>query len=245
MCILSNCQKNHIKLYRPRLLHPHHFLLLSSHFSAILPAAFLPFSSHQNDGFPSFFFQFGQAEILGGLMPRPPHFRCFLSFAACGFIHFIQNAKIASANSEKFFPKKRQNYQPFSEIIPFVQSGSLLLLATCSSFFPPSPAAIVCLVKVLSYFIKREVLGLLCGESAAHPRGPTSRGHLRGGQALLCAPPLYGRSAPYPGLLSRVEESSSINAAKDTPGTRRSLAPRHKGADPLGFPRPLPLRYWL
>ena len=74
-------------------------------------------------------------------MPRPPHFRCFLSFAACGFIHFIQNAKIASANSEKFFPKKRQNYQSFSEIIPFVQSGSLLLLATCSSFFPPSPAA--------------------------------------------------------------------------------------------------------
>ncbi len=188
-------------------------------------------------------------------------FRRFLPFAAPSFIHFIQNNTIASANSEKFFLKKRQNYQSFSEIIPFVQSGSLLLLATCSSFFPPSPAAIVCLiaswqlnsqgiyhflfVKVLSYFIKREVLGLLCGESAAHPRGPTSRGHLRGGQALLCAPPLYGRSAPYPGLLSRVEESSSINAAKDTPGTRRSLAPRHKGADPLGFPRPLPLRYWL
>lgn len=177
---------------RPRLLHPHHFFLLSSHFSAILPAAFLPFSSHQNDGFPSFFFQFGQAEILGGLMPRPPHFRCFLSFAACGFIHFIQNAKIASANSEKFFLKKRQNYQSFSEIIPFVQSGSLLLLATCSSFFPPSPAAIVCLiaswrlnsqsiyhflfVKVLSYFINREVLGLFCGESAAHPAAAPLRG---------------------------------------------------------------------
>ena len=30
---------------------------------------------------------------------------------------------------------------------------------------------------------------------------------------------LFGRSAPIPGLLSRVEESSSINAAKDTPGT--------------------------
>ncbi len=186
-------------------------------------------------------------------------FRRFLPFATPSFIHFIQNNTIASANSEKIFLKKRQNYQPFSEIIPFVQSGSLLLLATCSSFFPPSPAAIVCLtaswrlnsqgiyhflfVKVLSYFIKREVLGLFCGESAAHPRGPLP--HLRGGQALLCTPPLYGRSAPYPGLLSRVEESSSINAAKDTPGTRRSLAPRHKGADPLGFPRPLPLRYWL
>ena len=183
-------------------------------------------------------------------------FRRFLPFATPSFIHFIQNNTIASANSEKFFLKKRQNYHPFSEIIPFVQSGSLLLLATCSSFFPPSPAAIVCLiaswrlnsqgiyhflfVKVLSYFIKREVLGLLCGESAAHPRGPTSRGHLRGGQALLCAPPLYGRSAPYPGLLSRVEK-----VGKDTPGTFWSLAPRHKGADPLGFPRPLPLRYWL
>ena len=184
-------------------------------------------------------------------------FRRFLPSATPSFIHFIQNNTIASANSEKFFLKKRQNYHPFSEIIPFVQSDSLLLLATCSSFFPPSPAAIVCLiaswqlnsqgiyhflfVKVLSYFIKREVLGLFCGESATHPRGPS----LRGGQALLCAPPLYGRSAPCPGLLSRVEESSSINAAKDTPGTRRSLAPRHKGADPLGFPRPLPLRYWL
>ena len=133
-------------------------------------------------------------------MPRPPHFRCFLSFAACGFIHFIQNAKIASANSEKFFPKKRQNYHPFSEIIPFVQKPSLLLLATCSSFFPPSPAAIVCLtaswrlnsqsiyhflfVKVLSYFIKREVLGLFCGGTLRSPAAP-----LRGGQALLCTPP--------------------------------------------------------
>ena len=176
-------------------------------------------------------------------------FRRFLPFAAPSFIHFIQNNTIASANSEKFFLKKRQNYQSFSEIIPFVQSGSLLLLATCSSFFPPSPAAIVCLiaswrlnsqgiyhflfVKVLSYFIKREVLGLLCGESAAHPRGPTSRGHLRGGQALLCAPPLYGRSAPYPGLLSRVEESSSINAAKDTPGTSWFLDLQRRGRSPL------------
>ena len=167
-------------------------------------------------------------------------FRRFLPFAAPSFIHFIQNNTIASANSEKFFLKKRQNYQSFSEIIPFVQSGSLLLLATCSSFFPPSPAAIVCLiaswrlnsqgiyhflfVKVLSYFIKREVLGLLCGESAAHPRGPTSRGHLRGGQALLCAPPLYGRSAPCPGLLSRVEK-----VGKDTPGTSWSLDPRRRG----------------
>ena len=129
-------------------------------------------------------------------------FRRFLPSATPSFIHFIQNNTIASANSEKFFLKKRQNYHPFSEIIPFVQSDSLLLLATCSSFFPPSPAAIVCLiaswrlnsqgiyhflfVKVLSYFIKREVLGLFCGESAAHPRGPS----LRGGQALLCAPPL-------------------------------------------------------
>ena len=175
-------------------------------------------------------------------------FRRFLPFATPSFIHFIQNNTIASANSEKFFLKKRQNYQSFSEIIPFVQSGSLLLLATCSSFFPPSPAAIVCLiaswrlnsqgiyhflfVKVLSYFIKREVLGLLCGESAAHPRGPTSRGHLRGGQALLCAPPLYGRSAPCPGLLSRVEK-----VGKDTPGTSWFLDLRHKGEDPLGFPR--------
>ena len=118
-------------------------------------------------------------------------FRRFLPFATPSFIHFIQNNTIASANSEKIFLKKRQNYQSFSEIIPFVQSGSLLLLATCSSFFPPSPAAIVCLtaswrlsrqgiyhflfVKVLSYFIKREVLGLFCGESAAHPRGPFAR----------------------------------------------------------------------
>ena len=118
-------------------------------------------------------------------------FRRFLPFATPSFIHFIQNNTIASANSENIFLKKRQNYQPFSEIIPFVQSGSLLLLATCSSFFPPSPAAIVCLiaswrlnsqgiyhflfVKVLSYFIKREVLGLFCGESAAHPRSPFAR----------------------------------------------------------------------
>ena len=118
-------------------------------------------------------------------------FRRFLPSATPSFIHFIQNNTIASANSEKFFLKKRQNYHPFSEIIPFVQSDSLLLLATCSSFFPPSPAAIVCLiaswrlnsqgiyhflfVKVLSYFIKREVLGLFCGESAAHPRGPFAR----------------------------------------------------------------------
>ena len=183
-------------------------------------------------------------------------FRRFLPFATPSFIHFIQNNTIASANSEKFFLKKRQNYQSFSEIIPFVQSGSLLLLATCSSFFPPSPAAIVCLiaswrlnsqgiyhflfVKVLSYFIKREVLGLFCGESAAHPRGPTSRGHLRGGQALLCAPPLYGRSAPCPGLLSRVEESSSINAAKDTPGTFWSLDPGTRGRTPLDSPAPYP-----
>ena len=182
-------------------------------------------------------------------------FRRFLPFATPSFIHFIQNNTIASANSEKFFLKKRQNYQSFSEIIPFVQSGSLLLLATCSSFFPPSPAAIVCLiaswrlnsqgiyhflfVKVLSYFIKREVLGLLCGESAAHPRGPTSRGHLRGGQALLCAPPLYGRSAPYPGLLSRVEESSSINAAKDTPGGH-PWPPGTRGRTPLDSPAPYP-----
>ena len=118
-------------------------------------------------------------------------FRRFLPFATPSFIHFIQNNTIASANSEKIFLKKRQNYQPFSEIIPFVQSDSLLLLATCSSFFPPSPTAIVCLiaswrlnsqsiyhflfVKVLSYFIKREVLGLFCGENAAHPRGPFAR----------------------------------------------------------------------
>ena len=137
-------------------------------------------------------------------------FRRFLPFATPSFIHFIQNNTIASANSENFFLKKRQNYQSFSEIIPFVQSGSLPLLATCSSFFPPSPAAIVCLtaswrlnsqgiyhflfVKVLSYFIKREVLGLLCGESAAHPRGPS----LRGGQALLCAPPLRRALRPIP-----------------------------------------------
>ena len=222
---------------------------------------FIPFLLAQNDGSLTFLFQFFHFAFPALSAMVFSIFRRFLPFAAPSFIHFIQNNTIASANSEKFFLKKRQNYQSFSEIIPFVQSGSLLLLATCSSFFPPSPAAIVCLiaswrlnsqgiyhflfVKVLSYFIKREVLGLLCGESAAHPRGPTSRGHLRGGQALLCAPPLYGRSAPYPGLLSRVEESSSINAAKDTPGTRRSLAPRHKGADPLGFPRPLPLRYWL
>ena len=128
-------------------------------------------------------------------------FRRFLPFATPSFIHFIQNNTIASANSEKIFLKKRQNYQPFSEIIPFVQSDSLLLLATCSSFFPPSPAAIVCLtaswrlsrqgiyhflfVKVLSYFIKREVLGLLCGESAAHPRGPFAR---RAGPPLRSSP---------------------------------------------------------
>ena len=167
-------------------------------------------------------------------------FRRFLPFAAPSFIHFIQNNTIASANSEKFFLKKRQNYHPFSEIIPFVQSDSLLLLATCSSFFPPSPAAIVCLtaswrlnsqgiyhflfVKVLSYFIKREVLGLFCGGTLRSPAAP-----LRGGQALLCAPPLYGRSAPCPGLLSRVEESSSINAAKDTPGTSWFLDLRRRG----------------
>ena len=188
-------------------------------------------------------------------------FRRFLPFATPSFIHFIQNNTIASANSENIFLKKRQNYQPFSEIIPFVQSGSLLLLATCSSFFPPSLVAIVCLtaswrlnsqgiyhflfVKVLSYFIKREVLGLFCGESAALPPRP----HFAGAFARRASPPLRSspvwRSAPYPGLLSRVEESGSINAAKDMPGTRRSLAPRHKGADPLGFPRPLPLRYWL
>ena len=128
-------------------------------------------------------------------------FRRFLPFATPSFIHFIQNNTIASANSEKIFLKKRQNYQPFSEIIPFVQSGSLLLLATCSSFFPPSPAAIVCLtaswrlnsqsiyhflfVKVLSYFIKREVLGLFCGGTLRSPAAP-----LRGGQALLCTPPM-------------------------------------------------------
>ena len=128
-------------------------------------------------------------------------FRRFLPFAIPSFIHFIQNNTIASANSENIFLKKRQNYQPFSEIIPFVQSGSLLLLATCSSFFPPSLVAIVCLtaswrlnsqgiyhflfVKVLSYFIKREVLGLFCGGTLRSPAAP-----LRGGQALLCTPPL-------------------------------------------------------
>ena len=129
-------------------------------------------------------------------------FRRFLPSATPSFIHFIQNNTIASANSEKFFLKKRQNYHPFSEIIPFVQSGSLLLLATCSSFFPPSPAAIVCLiaswrlnsqgiyhflfVKVLSYFIKREVLGLFCGESAALPPRP----HFAGAFARRASPPL-------------------------------------------------------
>ena len=133
-------------------------------------------------------------------------FRRFLPFATPSFIHFIQNNTIASANSENIFLKKRQNYQPFSEIIPFVQSGSLLLLATCSSFFPPSLVAIVCLtaswrlnsqgiyhflfVKVLSYFIKREVLGLFCGESAALPPRP----HFAGAFARRASPPL--RSSP-------------------------------------------------
>ena len=47
--------------------------------------------------------------------------------------------------------------------------------------------------------------------------------------------PESGRSAPRPGLLSRVEK-----VGKDTPGTSWFLDLRHKGADPLGFPRSLP-----
>ena len=47
--------------------------------------------------------------------------------------------------------------------------------------------------------------------------------------------PPCGRSAPRPGLLSRVEK-----VGKDTPGTSWFLDLRHKGADPLGFPRLLP-----
>jgi len=68
-------------------------------------------------------------------------FRRFLPFATPSFIHFIQNNTIASANSEKFFLKKRQNYQPFSEIIPFAQSSPLLFLATCLAFSIISSAA--------------------------------------------------------------------------------------------------------
>ena len=48
----------------------------------------------------------------------------------------------------------------------------------------------------------------------------------------LCTPQ-SGRSALHPGLLSRVEK-----VGKDTPGTSWFLDLRHKGEDPLGFPRP-------
>ena len=48
----------------------------------------------------------------------------------------------------------------------------------------------------------------------------------------LAPAPTYGRSAPCPGLLSRVEK-----VGKDTPGTSWFLDLRHKGEDPLGFPR--------
>ena len=54
------------------------------------------------------------------------------------------------------------------------------------------------------------------------------------GLCPLCTPQ-SGRSAPRPGLLSRVEK-----VGKDTPGTSWFLDLRHKGADPLGFPRLLP-----
>ena len=50
----------------------------------------------------------------------------------------------------------------------------------------------------------------------------------------LCTPQ-SGRSAPRPGLLSRVEK-----VGKDTPGTSWFLDLRHKGEDPLGFPRLVP-----
>ena len=70
------------------------------------------------------------------------------------------------------------------------------------------------------------------------PPAPTAPESGRSARAWLC-------HARRPGLLSRVEESSSINAAKDTPGTswfgvRRTPDLRHKGEDPLGFPRLLP-----
>ena len=63
-----------------------------------------------------------------------------------------------------------------------------------------------------------------CRRSALHPGGILQR---HSPCAHLC-----GRSAPRPGLLSRVEK-----VGKDTPGTSWSLDPRHKGEDPLGFPR--------
>ena len=50
----------------------------------------------------------------------------------------------------------------------------------------------------------------------------------------LCTPQ-SGRSAPRPGLLSRVEK-----VGKDTPGTSWFLDLRHKGEDPLGFLRLVP-----
>ena len=45
--------------------------------------------------------------------------------------------------------------------------------------------------------------------------------------------PESGRSAPRPGLLSCEKK-----VGKDSPGTSWSLDLRHKGEDPLGFPRP-------
>ena len=45
--------------------------------------------------------------------------------------------------------------------------------------------------------------------------------------------PESGRSAPHPGLLSCEKK-----VGKDSPGTSWSLDLRHKGEDPLGFPRP-------
>src|SRR5699024_11108662 len=62
------------------------------------------------------------------------------------------------------------------------------------------------------------------------PRGRFMQGH------SPCTH-LFGRSAPSPGLLSRVEK-----VGKDTPGTSWFLDLRHKGEDPLGFPRLLPRR---
>ena len=55
---------------------------------------------------------------------------------------------------------------------------------------------------------------------------PAPREFMRGWRPQR--PPICGRSAPRPGLLSRVEK-----VGKDTPGTSWSLDPRRRGRSPL------------
>ena len=173
--------------------------------------------------------------MLGHAGPRPPCFRCFLFFTDSRFIHFIQNAKIASAKSEKFFLKKRQNYQPFSEIIPFAQSTPPLLLATCLVFFPASPIVAFSLIasrtvsrgrsikKMLSYFIKREVLGLFCGAvSPCFPMRalrPSTRPLCEEGKSSSALLPCMGAPPHAPGAFAgRSSQHPPMQALRPEPG---------------------------